>query len=94
MKGLTPGFLKVATPEDRALRDRVIERWTHLLQEIRERGIDTRFFSPGMQSMGARIRAGELPRTTLAEIEIAGHKALIMDVGRYYPNSGAKTTAA
>jgi hypothetical protein len=90
IKGLSPGFLKASTAEDRSLSDHVLERWTHLLLEIKERGIEMRFFSSGMQAIGAQMRAGDIPRTTLAEIEAAASKAVTMEAGRYYTNAAGK----
>ena len=86
MRGLAPGLLKGANTADRELSFGLLERWTHLLQEIRERGIDMRSFSPGMQALGSQIKRGELPRTTLAEIEAVGRQTVTMEVRRYYTN--------
>lgn len=90
LRGITPGFLKAAGPEDQSLRNQLLERWTHLLLEIQERGIDMRFFSAEAQAMGAKIKAGEIPRAELAEIVSAGTKPAVMEVGKYYTNALGK----
>ncbi len=71
-----------------------MERWAHLLEEIKERGIDMRRFSAEAQDIGDRIRAGEIPRAGMAEIQAAGTKPAAMEAGKYYTNSLGKISAA
>lgn len=90
MTGLTLGFLKGATAEEREIGVSLIERWTHLLQEIKERGLDMRTFSPGMQEMGAEVRAGKRPKVSQAEVEAAGKKPVTLNPFEYYTNKEGK----
>lgn len=90
LRGMTPGFLKGASHEDQALCNQLLERWTHLLLEIKERGIDMRLFSAEAQAMGAKIQAGEIPRVELVEIVSAGTKPVTMEAGKYYTNALGK----
>lgn len=90
LRGMTPGFLKGANSEDQATRNQLLERWTHLLLEINDRGIDMRLFSAEAQAMGTKIRESEIPRAGLAEIVSAGTKPATIEAGKYYTNTLGK----
>jgi hypothetical protein len=58
MMALKPGFLKGGTEEQKARMRELMEPWTHLLEEINQRGMDMREFSPVMKDPDSEAMAG------------------------------------
>ncbi len=88
--GLTAGLLKGATPHQRQLSYALMSRFSHFLEELRERGLDMKSFSPGLQAMGASIMQGEPLHADPAAISAAAETKAHYEVGRYYTNKLGK----
>jgi hypothetical protein len=52
MDAMQPGFMKGGTEEQRAMMRGLLEPWTHLLEEINQRGLDMREFLSAIKTPG------------------------------------------
>ncbi len=87
---LTPGMLVGATEVDRGLSRHLIERFTHLIEEINERGIDMKNYAALMQELGRDFKAGKFTPVQMKEIEAMSNKPNIFAAGQFYSDSESK----
>ena len=76
ISALKPGFLKGGTEEQRARMGALMEPWTHLLEEINQRGLDMREFSEVTKTSDSEA---------MAEVRSSGQSVSGGKIGRIDP---------
>ncbi|MEO5958646.1 MAG: hypothetical protein ABIR80_05990 [Opitutaceae bacterium] len=90
MTGITPGMLKGASDEQRNRSRTLIERWTHFLEEVNERGLDMKIFQGALQSLGDQVRSGAVPIVTPEMVDKGAQNNASFAIGTYYTNKLGK----
>ena len=90
MAGITPGLLKGATEEEKMRSMQLMERFTHFLEEVKERGIDLKRYGPLMQQLGMEFKDGKTPSVDLEKIEAITQTKNQFVSGGFYTNALGK----
>lgn len=90
MDSMAVGFLDGATLEQSQMAKALMERWTHFLEEARERGIDFRSFGPRTDVAIGADGKPVLRQATMAEIEATANKPATLEPGRLYTNAAGE----
>ena len=88
--GFASTISKDASPAAQGLRKLLLERATHVLEEIKVRGIDMKALSPGADAERFLAEAKNDPIGNFRVVEALGHKEAIFEIGRFYTDMHGK----